>query len=275
MSRSKYWVFTINNYNDLDESTIHKSCEGSDISYLIYGKEIGESGTPHLQGYVEFHARVRMRRCKDLISNRGHFEVRRGSGTQAREYCLKDGQTWEFGDFVDVRQGQRTDLEELRRALSERVPMVQIADDHFGSYLRFQRGIQAYRNLLSDKRLWESEVFVYWGTTGTGKTRAVYELAPDCWSYPCSGWFDGYDGQDDVLFDDFSGSEFKLNYLLKLLDRYPMMVPVKGGFVNWKPRRIFITSNLDPRTWYSGAHMEHQDALMRRLGTIVHYQNYP
>lgn len=113
---------------------------------------------------------------------------------------------------------------------------------------------------------------VYWGRTGAGKTRSVYDNLPSLDSlfvYAGSGWFDGYDGQPIVLFDDFGGHEFKISYLLKLLDRYPIRVPVKGGFVHWAPQEIYITSNIDPHNWYSNANPEHVRALLRRI-TLIH-----
>lgn len=119
------------------------------------------------------------------------------------------------------------------------------------------------------------DVHIYYGDTGSGKTRAVYdkESLDDLYVHPGGHWFDGYDGQDAVLFDDFSGSCFPISYFLKILDRYPMTVPVKGGFVNWKPRRIYVTSNLNPTEWYSGAHIEHQRALRRRFTHVIHFSN--
>lgn len=113
---------------------------------------------------------------------------------------------------------------------------------------------------------------VYWGRTGSGKTSAVFQNATRLWIYPGNGWFDGYDGHPQVLFDDFSGSEFKLPYLLKLLDRYPMQVPVKGDFVSWAPEEIYITSNLDPRCWFPNAHPEHVEAMFRRFTNVIRFE---
>lgn len=115
-------------------------------------------------------------------------------------------------------------------------------------------------------------VIVYWGSTGLGKTRAVQDNATDLWCYPGSGWFDGYADHKQALFDDFSGSEFKISYLLKLLDRYPMQVPIKGDFVNWAPFEIYITSNLDPINWFPNAHEAHINALFRRFDNVIHFE---
>ena len=63
-------------------------------------------------------------------------------------------------------------------------------------------------------------------------------------------WFDGYDGQDTAIFDDFRASGNRFSYILRLIDRYPMDVPVKGGFVYW-----------NPGTLYSPAQEHHQKSL--------------
>lgn len=116
---------------------------------------------------------------------------------------------------------------------------------------------------------------MYWGRTGSGKTRAVYDNVSnthDIYFHPSGQWFDGYDGQPIALFDDYGGSEFKLTYLLKLLDRYPMRVPIKGGYVSWAPHEIYITSNRAPSEWYPNAYTEHYDALKRRFTNVVYFE---
>lgn len=58
--------------------------------------------------------------------------------------------------------------------------MKEIAEEHFGSFLKYQRGINAFRNVIAEQRTWVSNVVVYWGKTGTGKTRTVHEFCePD------------------------------------------------------------------------------------------------
>lgn len=150
--------------------------------------------------------------------------------------------------------------------------MSDIADNHFTNFLRYQRGIVAYRFTKDKPRDFATEVHVYWGVTGSGKTKKVFDENSDVWVHAEGMWFDGYEGQEHVLFDDFHGGVFKLPYLLKLLDRYPMRVPIKGGFVQWKPKKIFITSNLDPKVWFSNAHPEHVAALERRFTEVIHFQ---
>lgn len=122
-------------------------------------------------------------------------------------------------------------------------------------------------------------IWVFWGKTGTGKTRRVYEFTDleELWVAPSDGWFDGYDGQKAALFDDFDGSWFKMHELLKILDRHTIPRKVKGSFIWWCPETIFITSNMHPKDWYPNAHEEHKRALLRRLtefGTIQECHSY-
>ncbi|AKV62292.1 putative replication initiation protein [Calanoida sp. copepod associated circular virus] len=266
VNSGKHWCFTLNNYTPEEESSIKLV----DAVYLVYGRERGESDTPHLQGFVSFDKRRTLRQVKELLSDRVHLESAKGTPRQASEYCKKDGDYYEVGILPGGR-GTRTDLESVRELIKSGGSIRDVFDKHFGVALRYHRGISMAINLRGDKREWVVDVQVYWGDTGSGKTKKAWTEAPDAYVHPGGQWFDGYTGQPDVIFDDFSGSEFKLTYLLKLLDRYPMQVPVKGGFVNWVPKRIFITSNLDPRTWYKDAIQEHQAALMRRITKITHF----
>lgn len=272
MSRAKHWVFTLNNYTDVELALI-RNLVPSQASYVCFGLEVGENGTPHVQGYLSLETRLRLRQVRQLMP-RAHFEARKGSHRQARDYCAKDGAFEEFGE-APCEAGTRTDLNSLQNDLRSGKRLRAIADDHFATFLRYPKGIQFFRNAVAVRRNWVPFVVVYWGKTGTGKTRAVYENLPNAdaiYIHPGGQWFDGYDGEEIVLFDDFGGSEFKVSYLLKLLDRYPMQVPIKGGFVHWAPKEIYITSNVNPLDWYRNITQEHSAALERRLTHVVHFQ---
>ncbi|AXQ66479.1 MAG: putative viral replication protein [Persevirus pargotis] len=95
------WVFTINNYTDDDLQRLAgygRDLASVDLSYLVYGREVGDSGTPHLQGYCIFVRKLRLRPVRELIGERGHFEVSRGTPAEASTYCKKGGDFFEFGD---------------------------------------------------------------------------------------------------------------------------------------------------------------------------------
>lgn len=266
----KHWCFTLNNYN---ESEITKLTSlASSTKYLIFGKEVGENGTPHLQGYVVFNSKKRLRQLKALVSERAHFEKKRGSPKQAADYCKKDGDYQEYGQ-LPAGAGARSDLDELYRRITEGQSRDEIAESFPGHYIRYGRRIDSLINRQVDKpRDYSTDkvVVVIHGTTGTGKTRFVYDkYGGELYSHGGSSkWFDGYIGQRVALFDDYDGSVFKLRYLLNILDRYPMKVEVKGDTREWSPDIIFITSNKAPEDWYANAYPEHVNAMMRRIAFV-------
>lgn len=112
MSRAKHWCFTLNNYTAEDIDRLGK-LEGA-VDYLIYGKEVGESGTPHLQGFVSFNTRVRRSTVIEKVGQ-AHFTVARHI-TQAIEYCRKEGDVTEFGT-QPRGGGSRNDLDEFKAAV--------------------------------------------------------------------------------------------------------------------------------------------------------------
>lgn len=274
-SRSKYYCFTLNNYNDDDCQRIKNLFLQGEATYVIIGHEIGaETNTRHLQGYVEFFKRIRLSQVKRLVSSRAHFEARRGTSDQASDYCKKDGNFEEHGTLSESQAGKRNDLLKLKEDIDNGSTLLNISDDHFGSFLRYERSIKSYYLLHGGNNKPLPSVVVYYGATGTGKTRSVWDNAKDhsdIWVYPGNGWFDGYIGQPIALFDDFYGSEIKISLLLKILDRYPLRVPIKGGFTWWVPEEIYITSNVDPGNWFPNANFEHVNALMRRFTNKVHF----
>lgn len=117
MSRTKYWCFTINNYDEPTTAHLDSLFDAGSVSYLVYGRELAPStGTPHLQGFAILNDAVRRSRAKSLLSPSlgGHFEPKRGSTTAASEYCKKDGNYSEFGTVPAAGQGRRSDWESFR-----------------------------------------------------------------------------------------------------------------------------------------------------------------
>lgn len=277
MTRSaKHYCFTVNNYtDDVKQALASKGTElleSGSIVYMVYGEEVGESGTPHLQGFISFSTRKTFNGVKAILPTGAHIETARGSPAQAANYCKKDGKFAEFGNCPGG-SGQRSDLSLLYDRIKSGATYKEIAEEFPSQFLRYRHNILQTIRDLQPERTAPTNVVVLWGRTGAGKTRQVwdYHNRENIYVHTGEQWFDGYEGQEIVLFDDYNGSEFKLSYLLKLLDRYPMRVPVKGGYVQWNPKQVYFTSNKDPKTWYANAHEEHQAALFRRINTIQHF----
>jgi hypothetical protein len=160
-------------------------------------------------------------------------------------------------------------LDDIKEELDRGVTADDIAETHFSKWVIYRRSFEAYLTRKYTPRNWKTKVHVLWGITGTGKTRFAHDsIGVNTWWSPGDFlWFDGYKDNQVVIIDDYRG-EYPLPLFLKLLDRYPMRVPVKGGFTNWCPRKVYITSNVEPKVWYSMADSRSVDAMLRRLDII-------
>lgn len=281
--RRRNWVFTINNPTETGDEFLERLETGvSDIRYVIFQKERGENGTEHFQGYVEFSKPKNLSWLKRELSETAHFEPRRGTRVQARDYCGKEETRlegpWTYGEWAE--QGSRTDVRKFKEAIQSGKRKRDLLDDFDREIAKFPKFYDTVRGLYRPVREDDSYlgVTLLYGWPGTGKTRFVAENYPDYWEQGVGSgmkWFDGYDGQKVVMFDDFAGkmSKVSLDTTLKLFDRYPRQVPVKGGFSWWMPNIIFVTTNIHPQSWYDWTDRRAQwPALKRRFTHIYWYK---
>lgn len=275
--RSRTWVGTLNVPTEAEEGSSAR-LDGT-LSYCVLGKEVGLSGTPHLQAYFELSSRCRMSALKKLLkSTRWHLEVRRGTQEEASSYCKKDGNWKEYGakspQLIGSSKGPipgRTHQADQLMALKDVVTARGLEggfDFDFANTVRFHSGLSKYIATLSPPaRVKPPIVEVFFGPTGTGKTRCCWDLIRILYNnevYVHGGnpkFFDGYKGQRVVLFDDFDGSQLSLGRIKVLTDRYICSVEIKGGTVNWNPERILFTTNTPVERWYTG----YTEPLLRRM----------
>lgn len=274
-SALRNFCFTLNNYSFAEELQVREFID-SKCRYGIVGKEVGEDKkTPHLQGYVELRKRTRFTTVRGVdCFRRAHIEPRRGTPTQASEYCKKEGNFYEVGHIS--LPGRRSDIHNLVEAAKDRkLTLKDLYEAHPVPMLKYHQHVQRMRLTYdrAETKFTPVDVQVYWGDAGTGKTRKAHELAPELFIVPVGSghtiWFDGYVGQDAILIDDFYGGAIKYPFLLRMLDGYRFSLPVKGGFA-WKSwTRVFITSNKSPEEWYPDGLTP---ALRRRITKITEFK---
>lgn len=253
-SYSKYWVFTINNPGN---DQIPAEWDG--LQYCVWQKEQGENGTVHLQGYSIWEKQKRLSALKKVHST-AHWETRKGTHEQAKAYSMKletrVAGPFEFGEVPEAQQGKRQDLLAFKRKLEAGVSEKQLAesDETFPTWAKYGRIVQRFKVLCGQQRTWPTEVRVYIGPPGVGKSRrAFHEGGADAFWLPKPAgqttWWDGYCGQEIVVIDEFYGWIAR-DLMCRICDRYPLNVETKGGSTPFLAKKLIITSNASPKDWW-------------------------
>lgn len=272
-ARYRRFVFTLNNYTDEE----YESLKTMDCKWMIMGKETcPTTGTKHLQGAVVLNTQKTLLTLKSLPGlNRAHMEPMMGSVDHSLAYCSKEDPI-PFQKGTIPEPGKRTDLAEACDALKEGKTLRDIAETNPTTVVKYHKGLISLRALLLEGTRAKPTVFWLHGETGTGKTRSAVELGEllegSYWiSAGSLRWFDGYDGQRVAILDDFRCDSCEFNFLLRLLDRYLLRVEYKGGFTDWRPEIIIVTSCSSPSYTYSVKPNDDIQQLLRRIDHIVEY----
>ncbi|AUM61886.1 Rep [uncultured virus] len=244
--QAKRWCYTLNNptqpipYNELTQA------------YHVYGEEVGESGTPHYQGFIVFKNLKRLTQLKE-INCHAHWEAAKGTNLEASDYCKKDGVFHEFGELPPEKHvrgskaGNKANADKWR-SISDHAKEGDLAWIDANYPKPFVTG---YRNLVAIKKDFTKRIpdlpdtcgIWYYGQPGVGKTRLITKLYPDAYLKRMNKWFDGYNNEEVVVIDDLDTTHSFMSYeLKKLADRYCYMVEVKNASMYIRPKRVVVTS---------------------------------
>lgn len=244
---SRSFCFTLNNYTEEDIVNIK---DLGNFKYLIFGKEVGESGTPHLQGFVYYLTNRSLRAVKKDIP-RAHFEVKKGTFKQAIDYCKKDDNYCEVGvapiDAVEKGDKQRVKwamiMEKARVGdedwLLENHPDIYFNQLHnFRSHRVFDLKTLVYHDKDTPHEWWHGE-------TGTGKSKLLHENYPNAYPKNISKWWCGYRGEDVVYIEEWplGLNDIMIHHMKKWVDRYKFLAEIKGGSMIIRPKKVIVLSN--------------------------------
>jgi len=240
--KSTRWVFTLNN------PEFPVTYNQSNQIYYVYGNEVGESGTPHHQGFIVFDKQKYLTQVKEL-NDKAHWEIAKGTNKQASDYCKKDGDFVEKGTLPEEpsRLGAKANKDKWRiiNDLAKNGEL-QLIDEQFPKVWN-----TSYRNLKSIKvdhmkplgNLEEPCGVWITGPSGAGKTMKSRTDYPDHYLKLPNKWWDGYQGEPNVILDDLDRNHAYMGYHLKIwADRYSHLAETKGSTIVVRPRKFIVTS---------------------------------
>lgn len=270
-SPKRAWCLRLNNFTPEELSSLKEFCETNTV-YSILGFEIAPSGTPHVQGYVHLRSKQRLRSVKRGVGSRAHIEASRGTPSENREYCSKDGDFWEYGTLprgCRTSSGDKVSYFEAAEAfISYMEDETLTVEDYMRKYPRYwlfhgeQMLANYHRSQISPPKRHHVKAIWLYGATGVGKSLMAHRLLPDAYiKDPLTKWWDIYQQQTTCIIDDLGQCHLDVSVYLRWFDPYPLRVEIKGAEVNLSAEFFIITSNYEPSSLFA-AQIE---PLLRRL----------
>jgi len=285
------WCFTLNNYTDKEVNDL-KDWLTSHADYHIVHYEVGKQGTPHLQGYFRLKSTaVSSALHKKPGLKRASLFICKGTEDQNIKYCSKGGvhTICSTSGIPQPGQGARSDLKEAAALVRDggHKAIKKIALDKPDLIVKYGRGFKELLEVLDIGRMLDQapEAVWYYGESGSGKSVAAYELAKaKCAELSCeqveldSGLFpfcDGYRDEEVIILNDFRqknhhGQDIQLDLMLKMVDRFPFRMNIKGSSRQLKGRVFIFTNTQHPSHFFTqGGSSEPQKQWLRRITRVV------
>lgn len=279
--RKRAYMFTLNNYLPEDQAKV-LAWEG--VKYVVFGLEVGESGTPHFQGYVEWIEGKAVVPTLKKLDPRIHWDERMATAQTAKAYCCKGIQTKAEWTLLGVKgptygrdakvfesgkmsaQGKRSDIKDCAEMVVCGASLRDVALENPAVFVKYHKGFVALKNVLMTHRTEPPTVRWIWGLAGVGKTRGPVERhIASHYIKDNTTWWDGYEQQEAIIIDDFDAKAWNYRALLQLLDRYQYQGQYKGGYVPINSPYIYITCEHAPPAFWAGNELAQ---VMRRLASV-------
>lgn len=234
------------------------------ISYICGQREAcPTTGNMHWQCYIETTKRrtqssvIKHWRKTIPLPISVHIEIARGSAEENKTYCSKSESAvpdsfFEWGD--PMKQGERSDLSQYVEAVKQGADEYTLMTEHTATWAKYHSLANRVRQVVAKRNQADRQLRVVWlfGPPGTGKTHSALAQARESqqrfFIAPSLQWFDGYEGEEILIIDDLSPQTFNhhRDFVLRLLDKYPLQLPIKGAFVTAMYTTVYITSNYMP-----------------------------
>lgn len=263
------WCFTL--HIESEDFDVKSLWNPTTMLYLVTQMERGaDTGALHLQGAVRMKNPTRLTAMKKTLGDRAHLE-KAVAWEKAVEYCQKEETRvkgpWIFGEAKGA--GHRSDLDSMTKMVVEGRTMREVALADPVGFARYSKGLQVLQQTIHRPQAVLRRCALFWGKTGTGKTKTVFDNWNDTDIYTVFNitvpWFDGYCDEQVALLDECGAGMMDINILKRITDRYPTIVPIKGGSARWHASTVILTSNTPLEHWYGHATHDDMEALRRRI----------
>lgn len=237
----------------------------SSIVEYVIAQEDHQDGTKHLHAFLKYEKKVQFSATKwDIADFHGNYQQAR-SWVAVERYCKKGGN---YISNICLESAAQKKGKKNLQILTE--DLRDLVADGVIHALQLPQAVKARAiySLLGDPYQHHDirGVWIY-GPPGVGKSRHVRDRHPDCFIKSQSKWWDGYQGQEVVLLDDFDRLGVCLSHYLKIwADRYAAIGEVKGGSIPLMHKTFYVTSNYHPRDlWSQEDDQDLLDAILRRF----------
>lgn len=254
--RAKNWCFTLNNYVMEDQEFLISLFPDTFVA-LCFGREVGEQGTPHLQGTFVLKNAKTLSAIKKMLDHRFHLEQTIDIAS-AVKYCKKDGDFVELGVWPEQSpstRGKKGGQMEIDRwdEIKRNAQLGNFDAIPSREYCLHLNALQKVHDVYQFDRVFQdTDLQMLWlvGPSGSGKSRwarRVFNTGPfEPFLKLHNKWWDGYKGQENVLIDDLGQNGVKLaDHIKQWADRYQFPAERKGGAFTIRPKRLIITSNYE------------------------------
>ena len=297
-SQARKWMLTINNPLEcgLNHETITKILMKFSPDYFCMADEIATTGTYHTHVFLLCSSPVRFSTIKSRFAT-AHIEKAYGSAIQNREYITKsgkwaedekadtvvEGSFYEHGNIPSEREEKNPEIFELIQNIRDGMTTAEIIEDNPKMAFKIRDIDTIRQTLLAERYATENrdlEVEYIFGASGAGKTRYIFSRHNPRDIYRVTNYregkgvtFDGYHGQDVLVFEEFH-SQVPIEEMLNFLDIYPLFLPARYNDKVACFTKVYITSNLPLKAQYKAIqwnHFETWKAFLRRIHKTIEY----
>lgn len=292
MPNSRNYMLTYFKLPEFYEKWLKKLSTIKHFRYVVGQLETTSTGRLHLQAYIEFNEKMSMSAIRDKcpgINVTPDWKYTFPNRNRARAYCMKNtdgsfsseydfkghGGRVENTEFIEIGvwnkngQGNRTDIDKIKTAIKSGKKFKKIIWEDCRNYqgIRMAEKLRQYYDRPRDPNKIQKVIWIY-GSSGVGKTHYVNKNFKDIYHKNSTKWWDKYDYQETILIDDFRQNHCSFETFIKIIDRYPLIIEIKGGSIHINSPIIVITTPKHPLLTYT-ENNEDQQQITRRCTSIL------